>query len=127
MRSARRTRPERGHRPAPAAAGRPVHSVRRYDLVVIGGGTGGFVCALIAAGVGARVALIEQNRTGGDCLWTGCVPSKSLIAAASLAHRIRHAERVGLTASEPAIDFASVMDHVWRSIHTIEPQDSPDR
>jgi pyruvate/2-oxoglutarate dehydrogenase complex dihydrolipoamide dehydrogenase (E3) component len=101
--------------------------VRRYDLVVIGGGTGGLVCALIAAGVGARVALIEQNRTGGDCLWTGCVPSKSLIAAASLAHRIRHADTVGLTASEPAIDFGKVMDHVWRSIHTIEPQDSPDR
>ena len=47
----------------------------RYDLVVLGGGTGGLVSSLIAAGVGARVALIERERTGGDCLWTGCVPS----------------------------------------------------
>lgn len=63
-----------------------------YDLVVIGGGTGGLVSAPIAAGAGAPVALIERERTGVDCLWTGCVPSKSLIAAAGLAHRMRHAD-----------------------------------
>ena len=54
-----------------------------YDLVVLGGGTGGVVSARVAAVVGARVALIERDRVGGDCLWTGCVPSKSLIAAAT--------------------------------------------
>lgn len=100
---------------------------RRYDLVVVGGGTGGLVSALIAAGVGARVALIERGRTGGDCLWTGCVPSKSLIAAASLAHRMRHADAVGLRPVDPEIDFGKVMDHVWGAIRTIEPQDSPER
>lgn len=100
---------------------------RRYDLVVLGGGTGGLVSALIAAGTGARVALIEREHTGGDCLWTGCVPSKSLIAAASLAHRMRHATAVGLTAFEPEIDFAAVMEHVHDAIRTIEPQDSPER
>ena len=94
---------------------------------MLGGGTGGLVSALIAAGVGARVALIERARTGGDCLWTGCVPSKSLIAAASLAHQIRHADTVGLRPVEPEIDFAAVMDHVWSAIRTIEPQDSPER
>ncbi|MBA3262397.1 MAG: FAD-dependent oxidoreductase [Thermoleophilaceae bacterium] len=99
----------------------------RYDLVVLGGGTGGLVSSLIAAGAGARVALIERDRTGGDCLWTGCVPSKSLLAAASLAHRMRHADAVGLEPFEPAIDFARVMDHVWGAIRTIEPHDSPDR
>jgi pyruvate/2-oxoglutarate dehydrogenase complex dihydrolipoamide dehydrogenase (E3) component len=99
----------------------------RYDLVILGGGTGGLISSLIAAGVGARVALIERDRTGGDCLWTGCVPSKSLIAAAGLAHRMRHADTVGLEPVEPEIDFAHVMEHVWGAIRTIEPHDSPAR
>ena len=99
----------------------------RYDLVVVGGGTGGLVSALIAAGAGARVALVERDRTGGECLWTGCVPSKSLLAAAALAHRIRHADAVGLTPSEPKIDYARVMDHVRDAIATIQPHDSPQR
>ncbi len=101
--------------------------IGRYDLVVIGGGTAGLVSAMIAAGAGARVALVERERTGGDCLWTGCVPSKSLIAAAGLAHRMRHADAVGLEPVEPRIDFARVMDHVWGAIRTIEPHDSPER
>ena len=99
----------------------------RHDLVIVGGGTGGLVASLIAAGIGARVALVERDRTGGDCLWTGCVPSKSLLAAAHLAHRMRHADAVGLTPSYPPVDFAAVMDHVHRAIATIEPHDSPAR
>jgi pyruvate/2-oxoglutarate dehydrogenase complex dihydrolipoamide dehydrogenase (E3) component len=99
----------------------------RYDVVIVGGGTGGLVSALIAAGAGARVALIERDRTGGDCLWTGCVPSKSLIAAAGLAHRMRHADAVGLEPVDPVIDFSRVMDHVRGAIRTIEPHDSPQR
>jgi pyruvate/2-oxoglutarate dehydrogenase complex dihydrolipoamide dehydrogenase (E3) component len=99
----------------------------RYDVVVLGGGTGGLVSALVAADVGARVALIERERTGGECLWTGCVPSKSLIAAATLAHRMRHADSVGLAPTDPNVDFATVMARVQRAIRTIEPQDSPER
>jgi len=98
---------------------------RRYDLVILGGGTGGLVAAQIAAGVGARVALVERERTGGDCLWTGCVPSKSLIASATAAHQMRHADALGLPAIDPQIDFARVMERVWQVIHTIEPNDSP--
>jgi len=94
---------------------------RPYDLVVLGGGTAGLVSSVIAAGIGARVALVERERTGGDCLWTGCVPSKSLIAAAQLAHRMRHAEHVGLTRYGPG-----VMARVHRAI-AIEPHDSPAR
>lgn len=94
---------------------------------MIGGGTGGIVASLIGAGLGARVALIERERTGGDCLWTGCVPSKSLLASAGLAHRMRHADRVGLTPVTPTIDFARVMDHVQDVVQTIEPADSPAR
>ena len=75
------------------------------DLVVVGGGSGGLVSALIAAGAGARVALVERARTGGDCLWTGCVPSKALLAAAGLAHRMRHAGP-RRSAPERAVDRA---------------------
>lgn len=100
---------------------------RRYDLAVIGGGTGGLVSAQIAAALGARVALVERDRTGGDCLWSGCVPSKSLIAAAALAHRMRNAQTVGLAPADPVIDFPKVIGHVRRSIARIEPRDSPAR
>ncbi len=100
---------------------------RRHDLVVVGGGAGGLVSALIAAGVGARVALVERERLGGDCLWTGCVPSKSLLAAADLAHRMRHADAVGLARTAPDIELRRVMDHVRRVIATLAAQDSAPR
>ncbi len=99
----------------------------RYDLVVVGGGTAGLVTSMIAAGAGARVALVEADRTGGDCLWTGCVPSKSLIAAADAAQRIREAPRLGIDAGEPKVDFARVMAHVRGARETIAPHDSPER
>jgi pyruvate/2-oxoglutarate dehydrogenase complex dihydrolipoamide dehydrogenase (E3) component len=85
----------------------------RYDLVVLGGGTAGLVASTVAAGVGARVALVEQaEQPGGDCLFTGCVPSKSLIASAKLAQSLRTADRLGLEPLEPRIDFARVMERV---------------
>ena len=99
-----------------------------FDLGVVGGGTAGLVGALIAAGIGARVLLVEQAaETGGDCLWWGCIPSKSLLAAAEPAHAMRTAGRVGLASVEPEIDVARVMDHVHRARRTIEPQDSMER
>jgi pyruvate/2-oxoglutarate dehydrogenase complex dihydrolipoamide dehydrogenase (E3) component len=99
-----------------------------YDLVVIGGGTAGLVASRTAAGLGARVVLVERDSRGpgGDCLWTGCVPSKALIAAGDLAHRIRNADSVGLSPAEPEIDFARVMEHVHGAQRTIEPEDSAD-
>lgn len=103
-------------------------TLRLYDLVVIGGGTAGLVASRTAAGLGARVVLIERDSRGpgGDCLWTGCVPSKALIAAGDLAHRIRNAGSVGLTPAEPEIDFARVMGHVHGAQAGIEPEDSAD-
>jgi len=83
-----------------------------YDLVIIGGGTAGLVAAQGAAGVGARVAMVEPVRPGGDCLWTGCVPSKRLISAAKVAHTMRTAENHGIAAVEPSIDFAKLMNLV---------------
>ena len=102
-------------------------SPKRFDLLVLGGGTGGLVSAQIAAGIGARVALVEQERTGGDCLWTGCVPSKSLLAAAELAHAMRHADALGLTPHEAPVDLAKVMEHVQAAQAAIAPTDSPER
>lgn len=98
-----------------------------YDLVVLGGGTAGLVAAVVAGELGARVALVERAATGGDCLWTGCVPSKALIAAAGLAQRLRRADQVGLEPVEPRIDFARVMDHVRGAREQIAPHDSPER
>ena len=97
------------------------------DLLVLGGGTAGLVAAVIAGGLGAEVTLVERDRTGGDCLWTGCVPSKALIESAGLAHGMRHADRLGLPPVEPDVDLAAVMEHVRAAQRAIEPHDAPER
>ncbi len=82
----------------------------KFDVVVIGGGTAGLVTASGCARLGRRVALIEREALGGDCLWTGCVPTKALVASAKLAHQMRHADAWGLSAVQPKPDPRSVMD-----------------
>lgn len=111
------------------AAYRGYQRPSRFDrnLIVIGAGSGGLVAALIAATVKARVSLIEAGPMGGDCLNTGCVPSKALLASARLAHQMRHADRYGLSPVEPSFDFAAVMARVRSIIATIAPHDSPER
>lgn len=96
-----------------------------WDVLVVGGGTAGIVSAKTAASFGARVLLVERERTGGDCLWTGCVPSKALLAAASVAAQARTGERLGISVSGVSVDFRAVMSHVHSAIRTIEPVDSP--
>ncbi len=98
--------------------------MNEWDLVVIGGGTAGLVASRTAASFGASVVLIENNRLGGDCLWTGCVPSKSLIAAADAAKTARSSARLGVSVSDVVVDFARVMDHVQTAMHEIAPVDS---
>jgi pyruvate/2-oxoglutarate dehydrogenase complex dihydrolipoamide dehydrogenase (E3) component len=98
-----------------------------YDLVIIGGGSAGLVVASIAAQLKAKVALVERDRLGGDCLWFGCVPSKSIIHASRLAHDMRHASRFGISCNDPQIDFSKAISHVERVIATIQPHDSPER
>jgi len=95
-----------------------------WDLLVVGGGTAGIVGAKTAARLGARVLLVERERTGGDCLWTGCVPSKALLAAAGVAASARNGHRFGIDVGEVSVDFARVMDHVRASIQHIAPVDS---
>jgi len=99
----------------------------RYDLVVIGGGTAGLVAAVGAAGQSARVLLAERDRTGGDCLWRGCVPSKALLTVAEHAHIARSSDHLGVHAGEVRVDLAEAMAHVKQAIATIEPHDSPER
>ena len=99
-----------------------------YNLVVLGAGTAGLVAAAGAAGVGARVALIERRLMGGDCLNVGCVPSKALIRSAHAAFDIRTADRFGVRAGgEVEVDFAAVMERMRRIRSGISPNDSAKR
>lgn len=100
--------------------------MKRYDLVILGGGTAGLIASQTAAGLGARVALVEREAPGGDCLWTGCIPSKSLIASAALAHSMRTADRLGLEPTEPRFDFATVMGRLQQVIAEAGERDTPE-
>lgn len=99
----------------------------RYNLVVIGAGTAGLVTAAGAAGLGAKVALIERGLMGGDCLNVGCVPSKALISAARHAASIRDAGHYGIQATSPNVGFAEVMERMRRLRASISPHDSAKR
>ncbi|MBA3606077.1 MAG: FAD-dependent oxidoreductase, partial [Acidimicrobiia bacterium] len=88
------------------------------DLVIVGMGSAGMTAAEFAARLGLRVVVVERDRVGGDCLWTGCVPSKALIAAARTAHDMRRADRFGLIAADPEIDLAAV----WRRVRAVRTE-----
>ncbi len=106
--------------------------LRRYErpktfdanLVVIGAGSAGLVSAYIAATLKARVILIERDRMGGDCLNTGCVPSKTLLRSAAAAHHVREAERFGIEAQWQGVKYSKIMERVHSVIQDIEPNDS---
>jgi len=98
-----------------------------YNIVVIGGGSAGLVSAYIAAAVKAKVLLIEKHKMGGDCLNTGCVPSKALIRSAKMLHYAKRAEDFGFKTTTVKFEFAEVMERVQRVIKQIEPHDSVER
>ncbi|WBB61805.1 FAD-dependent oxidoreductase [Streptomyces sp. WMMC500] len=95
-----------------------------YDMVVVGGGSAGLTAARTAGRLGARTLLVEGDRLGGDCLWTGCVPSKALLHVAGEVATARRADRYGLAAATGPVDLAAAMDHVREAITAIEPHDS---
>jgi len=97
-----------------------------YDLVIVGGGSAGLTAAGFAVQLGARVAVVEKHRIGGDCTWTGCVPSKTLLKIAKVTHEMRIADRYGLTPIDPVVDLKSVMQVVQRVINQIYQYESPE-
>ena len=97
------------------------------NMVVIGAGSAGLVSSYIAAAVKAKVTLVEKHKMGGDCLNTGCVPSKALIKAARTVNDIHKAKDLGIHVAEPTIDFPAVMERVRQVIRDIEPHDSVER
>jgi pyruvate/2-oxoglutarate dehydrogenase complex dihydrolipoamide dehydrogenase (E3) component len=88
----------------------------RYDLVIVGMGSGGMVAAEFAATLDLKIAIAERGRVGGDCLWTGCVPSKTLLASGKVAHHMRHADEWGLEPVQPTVDRA----RVWERIRSVQ-------
>jgi dihydrolipoamide dehydrogenase len=107
----------------------PYPKPARFDrnLVVIGGGSAGLVSAYIAAAVKAKVTLVEKEKMGGDCLNTGCVPSKALIRSARFLAGLRQAEALGFQSAAAKFDFAEIMERVQRVVTAVEPHDSIER
>jgi pyruvate/2-oxoglutarate dehydrogenase complex dihydrolipoamide dehydrogenase (E3) component len=98
-----------------------------FDVIVIGGGTAGLVTASGCARLGRKVALIEREKLGGDCLWTGCVPTKALVATARLLHQMRHAASYGLEPQNAGVTPKSIMDSMRERRHAIEHHDDPSK
>ena len=97
-----------------------------YDLAIVGAGAAGLIAARFAAQLGARVLLAERDRIGGDCTWTGCVPSKSLIRVAKAAHEIRGAHRFGIGGASVTVDMRQVREYLQRKIQQIYEPTSPE-
>ncbi|OYT69537.1 MAG: hypothetical protein CFK52_13485 [Chloracidobacterium sp. CP2_5A] len=97
----------------------------RFDLVIIGAGSGGLTAAGFAAQLGAKVALVEKHRIGGDCTWTGCVPSKALLKVAKVAHEARQASHYGIVAEPPRADMARVRAYVQGVIGEVYAHEAP--
>jgi pyruvate/2-oxoglutarate dehydrogenase complex dihydrolipoamide dehydrogenase (E3) component/uncharacterized membrane protein YdjX (TVP38/TMEM64 family) len=97
------------------------------NVVVIGAGSAGLVATYISATVRAKVTIVEKGRMGGDCLNTGCVPSKALIRSAKLLSHIRRSKEFGIRAASADFAFADVMERVQRVVKTVEPHDSAER
>jgi pyruvate/2-oxoglutarate dehydrogenase complex dihydrolipoamide dehydrogenase (E3) component len=96
-----------------------------YDMVVVGGGAAGLTGSGLAASFGAKTLLVEQDRLGGDCTWTGCIPSKTLLRVAASVHEVKRAQQWGVRVSEVEIDFRAVMEHV-RSVRQSVYDDADD-
>lgn len=97
----------------------------QYDLTIIGGGAAGLTAVTAALQLGATVALVEGQHLGGECTWTGCIPSKTLIATARTLHRAKLASRMGIHVHDVTVDFAAVMRHVHTTIEEVYAEETP--
>jgi len=102
-------------------------ATKEYDLVAVGGGTAGLVTAAGSAYLGARPALVEKHALGGDCLWTGCVPSKALLATARRAAHMARARDLGLPSAPPEVDFRTAMERMRKARERVAHHDDPER
>jgi pyruvate/2-oxoglutarate dehydrogenase complex dihydrolipoamide dehydrogenase (E3) component len=96
-----------------------------YDLIIIGAGSGGLVAAEFAAKLGVNVALVEKERIGGDCTWTGCVPSKALLKAAKVAYEVRMAAHYGICTEPPKVDMSKVCAYVQQAVEVVYQSETP--
>ena len=111
-----------------AERGKRHNKMKQNDLTIIGGGSAGLVLAVASAKLGKSTALVEKHRLGGDCLWTGCVPSKAILKAAKVANYVREAGKYGIKVSGAQVDFERVMAHVTSAQDAIEKEhDNPER
>ena len=101
-------------------------SKQQYDIVIIGAGAGGLIAAGFAVKLGARVALVEKDRIGGDCTWIGCVPSKALLNVAKIAHHVRTASQYGIVSQAPVTDMAKVHEYLDAAIQHIYKPTTPE-
>lgn len=97
-----------------------------YDLIVIGAGAGGLTASGFAGQIGAKVALIEREYLGGDCTWTGCIPSKALIKVANTAHTVRTANKYGVMTTDPTVDMTKVREYIQQTIQEIYQHETPE-
>src|SRR5437016_7383308 len=97
----------------------------KFDVVIIGGGTAGLVAASGCARLGRRVAMIEKEALGGDCLWTGCVPTKALVASAKLVHQMQNANAWGIEPHNPRVSPRSVMESMREARRIAGKHDDP--
>jgi len=97
-----------------------------YDVVVIGGGAAGLTASAVVGELGKKVALIERERLGGDCTWTGCVPSKALLKVAKVVQSIRTAHKYGITVNEPVVEMGVVRDHLRHVIQEVYQHETPE-
>ena len=100
---------------------------KSYDLIVIGAGSAGLTAVNFACRLGLRVALVEKNKIGGDCTWTGCVPSKALLHVAKTAHTVRSANEVGICVDSPKVDMAQVKAYIEKTITEIYQHETPEK
>jgi pyruvate/2-oxoglutarate dehydrogenase complex dihydrolipoamide dehydrogenase (E3) component len=103
-----------------------VTTTDQYDLLIIGGGSAGLTAAGFAVKFGAKVAIVEKGRLGGDCTWTGCVPSKALLKAAKVAQQTRTGDRYGLPVTDEPIDLGRVMDWVGSVVVEVAVDETPE-
>src|SRR5260370_14461814 len=101
-------------------------STERYDFAIIGAGSVGLIAADFAVKLGARVALLERDRIGGDCTWSGCVPSKSLLKVAKVAHDLRTASAFGIQSQPPIVDMVQVREYLRSTIQQIYKGTTPE-